>query len=375
MKKIVKVLMLAVIMLCAWGCNSKNPAKTTQEITATITEDTKYGSATILLSQEEFEKAGFALGDSCDIEFSNGKKIEDIPYYNGYYVKNEMPVIVAYPGFSTIAITYNNRGIWEAEKLQEGYTITIRLNQSQKYSDIQSSLGQVYSFERKDYTSDEQFCNFRVVSGGKLKENMLYRGASPVDNSRGRAAYTDAILKQYGIQMVMDLADSKANMEGYMAAEGYKSQYTQKLYEDGNVILLDMSSAYTTTAYQKKVASGMRELLKAQGPIYIHCMEGKDRTGFVCALVEALAGASYEEMRTDYMKTYENYYNVSLAATPAKYEAIAELYFDAFLSYLYGTEDVEALKKADYTEAAKAYLINGGMTQAEINQLLSIICK
>jgi protein tyrosine/serine phosphatase len=32
-------------------------------------------------------------------------------------------------------------------------------------------------------------------------------------------------------------------------------------------------------------------------PSYVvHCIEGKDRTGYVCALLEGLCGATYEEI-------------------------------------------------------------------------------
>lgn len=131
-----------------------------------------------------------------------------------------------------------------------------------------------------------------------------------------------------------------------------------------------MGSSYTSAAYQQKVAGGLRAMMNAQGPAYIHCMEGKDRTGFVCMLIEALVGASYDEMCADYMLTYRNYFGVSPEETPEKYDAIVELYFDAFVSFLHGTEDLAVLKKADYTEDASRYLIAGGMSEEEVKQLI-----
>ena len=62
-----------------------------------------------------------------------------------------------------------------------------------KYSPIQEALGQKYSFERSEYVSDEEFSNFRALSGGSLKQNFFYRGASPVDNSHKRAGITDSL--------------------------------------------------------------------------------------------------------------------------------------------------------------------------------------
>ncbi len=376
---IIALLLIFGFILC--GCSNSKLGDSKQVIAeSTITEDSKFGAAVVALSQEEFEALGFTLGDSCNVEFGNGVVLEDVPYFNGYYVKNGEGVIVAYPGSSNLSITYNNLGegmlqIWDKEDLTDGDKVTITLNQAGKYLPIQSALGQIYSFIRKDYKTDEEFCNFRALSGGNLKTDFLYRGASPVDNSRGRAAYTDGLLKSKSIQTVIDLADSETNITSYTQKEDFKSEYTLSLYQNNKMILLDMGSAYTSAQYQAKVVEGLKKIIECGGPAYIHCMEGKDRTGFVCMLIEALASASYDEMLTDYMITYQNYYKVTKDGTNEKYEAIADLYFNAFVSYLHGTEDLDVLKAADYTQDAKDYLIAGGMTEAEINQLLAIITE
>lgn len=371
MRRIVSVFLVVLCLLTFVGCTKTKVV----EASGTVSRDVKFNSATVSLSPEEFEKAGFSLGDSCDIVFENGYSIADVPFYNGYYVKNNAPVIVAYPGFSNIIITYNNRGIWDDAELTENDTVTIRLKEANKYSSVQEALGQVYSFEYSDYDGTEEFCNFRALSGGELKEDFLFRGASPVDNSRNRAAYTDQLLKERSISYVIDLADSEENMQGYLSEEDYSSPYTAGLYENGQIALLDMSSSYQSEEYQQKVAIGMKAMLHASGPVYIHCLEGKDRTGFVCLLLEALSGASYEEMRDDYMKTYENYYAVSSTETPEKYDAIVKLYFDPFVSYLHGTDHIEELKNADYVQDAMHYLITGGMTRVEVDQLREFITE
>jgi len=116
-------------------------------------------------------------------------------------------------------------------------------------------------------------------------------------------------------------------------------------------------------------------MIEKEGPVYIHCLEGKDRTGFVCFLLEALAGASYSEMKKDYMLTYKCYYKITEDGTPKKFKAIAELYFDAFAKYLYGTDDMEELITADYTEGAERYLKEGGMSDEDIQKLKEYVCK
>ena len=371
MKKSAALLFTALCLFLLVGCGKKQDV----QVSTTVTQDAKYNAAVLPLSQEEFEKAGFRLGDSCEVVFENGCTLTDVPYYNGYYAKYAAPVIVSYPGFTNVVVTLDNKGIWDSAGLTENEAVTIRLTESGKYLAIQEVLGQVYSFDYADYAGSEQFCNFRSLSGGGLKKDFLYRGASPVDGSRGRAPYTDELLRAAGIGFVMDLADSAEDMASYFADASFRSPYTKELYENGSVALFAMGPDFQSEDYRQKVAQGMRAMLGSSGPVYIHCMEGKDRTGFVCTLLEALAGASYDEMRNDYMKTYENYYSVSAEKTPEKYDAIVALYFDAFVALLHGTEDIGELKTADYVQDAADYLISGGMSQEETEQLRQFITE
>lgn len=365
-------ILLASSLLAFTSC--KNYSKG-QLYNAGITQDAKFNSCTVNITIDEFTKLGFDLGDSCDIKFSNGYEIKDVPYYNGFYVKNSYPVIVAYPSSTNILITYNNTGIWDVAKLSEQDTVSICLNTENKYLSTQEALGQAYSVLREQYNSDEEFSNFRSLKGGSLKENLVYRGASPVDNSRKRAKITDNLLKTYKINSIVDLADSEEDMQGYFKESNFDSEYTKTLYENNNVALLNMGSSYDSLPYKQSVVKGFMHMLETEGPYYIHCMEGKDRTGFVCMLLEALMGSSYAEMRDDYMKTYENYYKITEVRTNEKYNAIVDLYFDSFMETLSGISDKDSLKNIDYTTYAKEYLIEGGMSGDKINDLIGLLSK
>ncbi len=374
LSSIVALFLLSAAIVSAAACGSRN-AYSLSLANRAVYEDVKFGAASVDISIEDFNALGFKLGDSCTVKFSNGYELEDVPYFNGYYVKNGMPVIVAYPSAENISITLNNVGIWNTARLDENCTVDVTVTASGKYLSTQEALGQAYSLVREEYSCDEEFANYRAVVGGNLKENVIFRGASPVDNSRNRAAYTDALIKNDKINCIIDLADSEEDMQKYFAEEGFSSTYAKGLYEGGNTKALSMSSSYASDAYKKKVAEGFKFMLEKDGPYYIHCMEGKDRTGFVCALVSALAGASYEEMRADYMKTYENYYKITEEKTPAKYNAVVSLYFDSFMECLYGTDDINVLKTANYVDSAKKYLKDGGMTEGEIDLWLEKLTK
>ncbi len=372
MKKRGAAILLAVltVIMTLSACGSK-----TVKQTYNVLQDSKYDSVFLNVSIDDFLASGFHFGDSCDISFSNGLTFEDIPLFSGYYVRTGMPLIVGYPGYEYISVTRNNQGLWTDAGLTENDTAVVTLREAGKYLNEQEALSQSYSNDKDEYRDDIQFANFRALSGGSLKEGFLYRGASPVDNQKNRAASANALLEKNGIRFILDLADSEEEYLGYRKESGFSSFYAAALYDEGSTALLGMSSSYGSEAFKQKLTGGFRKMLSAEGPIYIHCLEGKDRTGFVCFLLESLAGASYEEMLSDYMKTYENYYGITKEDDPDKYNAVASLYFDAFAAYLHGTEDCDELASADYSQDAVDYLLDAGMTADEIGALRILITK
>lgn len=371
---IITVALIAVAALAAVlaVCGGKSAKRAHQY---GVLQGKKFDAVYLNVSIEDFMADGFRFGDSCDVSFSNGLSFEDLPFYSGYYTRSGMPVVVGYPGNDHITVTRTNGGLWEESGLTENDTATVTLRQAGKYLTMQETLSQAYSNDKADYRDDVQFANFRAMSGGALKENFLYRGASPVDDRYNRAASADALLQETGIRFILDLADSEEDLLGYRGENGFSSFYAAGLYDAGCTALLDMTAAFDSADYKQKLAQGLRAMLSAEGPVYIHCTEGKDRTGFVCFLLEALAGASYDEMQRDYMKTYENYYGISKTETPDKYEAVVNVYFDSFAAYLHGTDDAMVLASAAYDRDAAGYLLSAGMTEEEIAALRRMITK
>ena len=48
--------------------------------------DSESGGIRIELPADDFNSRGYAYGDSVNVTFSNGYALQDLPYYNGYYV-------------------------------------------------------------------------------------------------------------------------------------------------------------------------------------------------------------------------------------------------------------------------------------------------
>ena len=238
---------------------------------------------------------------------------------------------------------------------------------NRKYRDLKLK----YSKHREDYSSDVVFANFRNVKLGKIKEGILYRGASSIDNSMGRAKCVDELIKEAKINFDIDLSDDEEKVKKIFTKKDFASEYFKSLYESGKTICLHMSTNYREQKYHDRVVKAMIAMSQNEGPYYIHCLEGKNRTGFVLAVIEGLAGASYDEMVQDHMTTFANYYEIIEESDKEKYDIIKTRYIDFLLKYLlsndsqYANASIE-LKDADWVNVMHRYLTRNGMSEEDI---------
>lgn len=357
--------LLALLLLC--GCLPVFAEEAPLSVTFDALEDPEFGSIHIGCSLDEFTAAGFRPGDSCDVELSTGFRLEDVPVFTGYYTRTGEPLIALYPGYEHPALAFSSAGdMWNRSGASAGDTVTVTLREAGKYLSAEESLGAVYSNDRSTYDSDPEFSNFREMSGGKLRAGMFYRGASPVDDRNSRAAITDSLIREAGIGFVLDLADSDEKASAYPLFAGSRFE---ELFNEGRTACLGLTAAYRAPGYAAGLAEGFRAMMKQDQPVYIHCTEGKDRTGFVCMLLEALAGATCEELEQDYMITYDNYYGINKTDTPDKYAANVTVRFLDMAEWLAGVPEGTDLSGRTFEDDARNYLKNAGMTDSEIDSL------
>ena len=196
---------------------------------------------------------------------------------------------------------------------------------------------------------------------GDIAEGVLYRSSSPVNPELGRNTYRRTPWSAAGIQTVLNLADSQEVMEAY---EGYADTY----YATLNVVALDMGVDFAAEDFNAKLKTGLEYLIANEGPYLIHCNEGKDRAGFVSALLEALMGATVEEIKADYMTSFENYYHVEEGSE--QYEKIAESNIMNSLRTIAGVEESADLAGVDLAAAAAAYLTDTvGLSAEQVEAL------
>ena len=361
------VLVILMVIILAIVNSYKKPILDNYE----ILHDEKFGGVYVKLSIDDFNKLGFSYGDSVDVVFSNGNELLDIPYYNGYYVDFEEPLVVGYPGYEYIKVGINyGDDLWTKYNLTTDDRVSIVLNKEDKYLNIQEARNIKYSDEQGSQ-SDIEFGNFRSVSVSNIKPNILYRSASPNNNEHKRASVVDGLIKEAGIKYIVNLSDSEEDISNHINSEDFASPYFLSLYNDKKVIALSMNMQFKSESFSLKLVNGLMGIINNDGPYLVHCVEGKDRTGFVIMVLEALMGSTYDEMEKDYMETYKNYYSITKESDKEKYNTIKETNLDIMLRYITNSEDYIDLSRIDYSSKTKEYLLSIGMSEENISKLKS----
>ena len=347
------------------------PALTVQsepEIEGVVVGYNEYNCIIANFTREQMDKAGFILGD--EVTVTTGGKSIDMPYYDGYYPKTGEFLAVAYPTCKNILVTRNNIGMPDDMMSLVGQKIAIKFKKKGAYSAVQTALGMVYSNNRSDYASDQIFANERAVNLGNLAQNRLYRSASPFDNQANRARYSSALMEKNGVQTVLNLSDTEWKIFSYDLAP-----YSKQMWDEGNVILCQLMSNPADAEYNQKLIAALKEMSTRKGPYLVHCVEGKDRTGYVCALLEGLCGATYEEIVNDYLITYDNYYDVTPRNKPEVCSTLVSIRLNECLMYYANVEDEAALPKVDFSKAFADYLLSHGMNAEELGKLISALTE
>ena len=370
MKKLLIIFPFVVSSLSLFGCSKKQEdSKPVSLENCSIHHDEEFGGVYINTSIQGFNDLGFQYGDSVDLSFDTGSvKItySDIGYYSGYYVPAGQELVVAYPGYENIKFCINyGEDLYQKHNFNENTKVTVTLKEAKKYLPVEETLSINYSDDRNKYESDEQFGNFREVKVGQMKPGLFYRGASPIDNTRSRAEIVDGLLQKNSIHYIIDLADKESNLSNkkYVIHD-----YFRNLMDDGRALFLGMAAAYKSEDFSSKMKTLFLSMLENDGPYYVHCLEGKDRTGYVCMVIEALCGATYQELVDDYFITYKNYYGIEKGTE--KYNVIKELHIDEMIKYVFGFEETPWLLGATaFHSQANNYLLNVGLTQEQIDTL------
>ena len=384
------VLALFIMVSCATKALTEpvvvEEAKT---LDSSVKDIQKYGNLVLSITKSDMDSIGAEYGDVFTVDL--GDQVLEAPYCTSYsdveigdlVLRNDGDGIILAINMGDFASSYGiatkvsnpdktYQWVFEEGKKLEDITLSLILTDKGGYRD-QYLIHQLFrTNEREDYSSDAVFANFREIVGGNLGSGALFRSSSPVNNEIGRAKYADELMSLNNIKSVMNLADSRETIEGYFKEEDFASPYYKSLYENGEVIALNMGVSFKTREFQNGLVEGLTFLSKNEGPYLVHCNEGKDRAGFTSALLSALMGLTYDEIASDYMTSYENYYHVEKGTE--QYEAVKRSNIDSMLSFIAGVETKD-LENVDLSVKAEEFLVAIGMEKADIDTLKSKLSK
>ena len=159
-----------------------------------------------------------------------------------------------------------------------------------------------------------------VAGGGRMSLGVVYRSAKLTALS----ASDSRKLAKAGLSAIIDLrTDSVAARRPDPAIKGVK-HYVVNVLAVPRFPAVRASTVTTARAYMRKLnadfvdLAGRRKqiarvlslIATGDGPVLIHCTEGKDRTGWLSAVLQLAAGASRPQVLAEYVKS--NQYRAAL---------------------------------------------------------------
>ena len=368
-KRILSLLLALVLLLLPFGALAEGGVP--------LAGIAKYGNLVLEITGEAFLDMGYDYGDVISADILG--TAWHMPVCSSYSdVDTGMPVCRVESMDEAVVLAINmgdlatSAGVAVKESMDEepGYrwifpegtelpvSIGVSMAETAGYRDQWLIRQLVRTNERADYAhlDDAAFANFRMIDTPGMGAGLLYRSSSPINPELGRNAYAVAAMEAAGVRTVINLAEAAPDYPGWQ----------DSYYAGCSITFLNMGVDPSDDHFRTQLAAGLRFMLANEGPYLLHCTEGKDRAGFVSAVLECLMGADAQAVIDDYMETYYNYYGVQ--AGTEQYTAIVNSNIRSLLAAAFDIEDIFA---CDLAAEARSYLLELGLRAAEIDNLMA----
>lgn len=194
---------------------------------------------------------------------------------------------------------------------------------------------------------------------GFIKQGLVYRGGEfeyqqGSIRTRIKEQGIEAIQQQLGVKTEIDLRNSSEINITKSSVENVNYINVPMYYKGtGDVFsLTDETTGCNNTKAIKDVFSILAN--KDNYPVYFHCAAGKDRTGVIAYLIEAITGCEEDHIYKDYL--FSNFVNSS----DVKLDTILNTYVKNIQS-----QDGSTLKDKTIN-----YLVSNGFSESDINSVI-----
>lgn len=194
---------------------------------------------------------------------------------------------------------------------------------------------------------------YETFDGKKIKYGLLYRG-SEIDGK----VESDFCLTEKGKSQMLDVLKVKYDMDLRAKAETKDAPTPLGANVEHKYYGASAYSNFLKSDHNAKT----RELFSALAdkdnyPIYLHCTYGRDRTGTLMYLLEALLGVDDETLYKEY----------ALSAFTDKYLETEK--FETFVS------EIDSMRGFSTKQKVENWLLSIGVSQSEINNIREILLE
>ena len=303
MKNTIKSISLAFVLLLG-GCTSRTNSSVKQSTTIELGEfsiHNQYQDGLINNTYDQYFRYGYggkerSTPEPVHIDFSNEFQTADQEY------KVQVSTTNTFDTYYQTSCKTNSYDFYNGELKQDYY--------ARFSTDDHFETSNIYHFKIKDsiyrpihldgVTNVRDFTSWPLSNGKKLKQGVLYRGAT-LNTSKSDTMYLE--ITPSGLEEMVNHLGVKNEIN----LAGDSSSYNLKL-EGTNLITACRMDTSSTGGFHhfSRNAEAVKNFFyfiadEENYPLFYHCKIGTDRTGLCTVLLHGLLGMSLNDIYQDYL--------------------------------------------------------------------------
>ena len=180
---------------------------------------------------------------------------------------------------------------------------------------------------------------------GSITPNILYRSSHPIKNNK-QEKIISMLAGNAKIATVINLCDTNSGI----ISKAFFAPWYNNILKNDRLIALGMDFSVKSKSFRKKLKIGLDFIIHTEGPWLIHCHAGVDRTGFVSMVLESFMGASLEDVKNDYLLSFNSIFESSIYHQTQKTDSAAAM------QVLSAMSDSQIINEQNLQQIAETYL-------------------